>query len=366
VITIHDVLGRKGDYRLANSTADQFLELGPSVECASENVLRGNGWTLFEFDYAHKRAVFLNVGADANLFSAPFCYRAQINQARQLAYIDFSFLEHYEKTVCHHGFVQLYNIGHCGSTLLHHVFNASDEAWDVSEPKFLFDLAMNRGSLPFEQQIALARAGLKLLSCFPLADQKPAIVVKHFGQCSRIYNILVAAMPEAKALFMYRDAHSWCNSIYGFAQRMGMPSQMPSDRRNFTWWVQSGGEPEGFLDGLVDFQSQDLKYEELAACAWALHMREFLSAKEAGLNVLAFRFNELMQDRKGVLEEIFAYCDFDPIAVQRSLAAFDHDSHLGEETAHDKPVQKLGLEAETTIFKILAHPRLNIDPQIML
>ena len=361
MITVHEVLSRRGDYRLVNTTAHQFLELGPGVDCEFENALCGNGWTLFELDYDREQAVFLNVGADTNLFEVPFSYRAQITLARQLAYVDFSTFENYEKVFSRNKVIQLYNIGHCGSTLLHHVINMSGEAWDISEPKFLFDIAMSRNRLPFDRQVALARAGLKLLSCFPLAEQKPALVLKHFSQCTKLYHIFAAAMPESKALFMYRDAFNWCNSIYGFAQRMGMPSLMPYERRSFTWWVQSGGVPESYLEGLVSLQGENLKYEELAACAWALHMEEFLSARNAGLGFLAFRYNELMQDRKATLEKIFAYCGFDPSSVLRSLDAFDHDSHEGEETAHDRSVRKLGPEAETTISKILSNPRLAMD-----
>jgi len=54
---------------------------------------------------------------------------------------------------------RLFNIGHCGSTLLHQVINEGGEAWSLSEPKYTVDLAINRHAATEALLVALARAG---------------------------------------------------------------------------------------------------------------------------------------------------------------------------------------------------------------
>ncbi len=129
MITVHEVLGQNGDYNFPGMMADQALQLGPATQLPSEQLINEQGWTLYEFDYARRIALFVDVGAETNLFAAPFAYTAQLRAARRLALVDFEkFLELSAQITSSNRIIHFYNIGHCGSTLMYHVFNAGGEA----------------------------------------------------------------------------------------------------------------------------------------------------------------------------------------------------------------------------------------------
>jgi hypothetical protein len=363
-VKAHEVLSTK-TFRLVDADISSTLELGEATDINAHELIAGTGWTLQGFDPVAGVANFFDVGEGADLFRTAFCYTAQHRAARRYASVPLAhFLELAGSIQSRHHFVHLFNIGHCGSTLLHHVINASGEAWDISEPRFCFDLAWYRDALTGGQQVALAKAGLAFLSLFPLAAERSTIVVKHFSQGTKSYGLWHAATPHTKNLYMYRDALGWCNSVYGFAQRMSMPTPMPRDMRNFIWNIQTGKEPVDSLDGILDLESDDVRFEDLAACSWSLHAKEFEAARESGINFHAFRYNELLQNRAGVLRGIFVHCGLDPRGVETGLAAFDRDAHAGEEWSQDQKVVRLDAEANARVVALLRHPRLNTDPDL--
>jgi len=366
MISVCNVLGQK-HYDFVTMVAADGLDLASATETQPDILLSELGWTLYELDYAKTQAVFLDVGAEGDIIRVPFAYGAQMRLAKRAAFVPFAdFLSLGAKITPSQRIIQLYNIGHCGSTLLHQVLNASDVVWDISEPKFVRDIAMNRAALPTEQQTALAKTGIAFLSLLPMANQRKAMAIKHFSQATKIYDILNAAWPSAANIYMYRDAISWCNSDYGFWQRWGMPAPMPFDWRQLVWSAKSGNEGQEFLDGLIDFDRESVSFTDLAACGWGLHSREFLAAREQGIYFFALRYDQLLADREGVLKKLLSYCGLKVVDMAKLLAVFDHDAHEGEKTSHDKPVHKLPAGAAGRIREILAKKQLALDPDQLL
>ena len=330
-------------------------------------LLTSQGWTLFELDYKNGCAVFLDIGAEGDLFHSPFAYSAQARQALNYAEVPFEIFIRLARSIKpKRRLVNLFNIGHCGSTLLHNVVDASGEAWGLSEPKFTQDVAFNRNKISGSKQVELLQAGLAFLDCIPCANDRGTLMLKHFSQSTKIYDFWQAAAPEAMNLYMYRDAVTWCNSMFGFAQRMGMPAPMPFASRQYIWMLQSCAEPISFFEGIVDIENPALTFEDLAACAWALHMQEILAARARDMKFFTFRYSELLRDRAGVLNLIFKHCGFNPARIADGLEAFDHDAHEGEQSAHDRPVVKLGADAKKRIVKILQNPSFAFNPDLIL
>ncbi len=366
VLSVRQVLKQK-HHDFTKMTAEEGLELADPSSIDVSALLHEKGWTLFEYDFPGNQAIFLDVGPEANVINVPFSYSTQMRLAKRWAAIDFdSFLTLSKKIKTSHHFLQFHNIGHCGSTLLHHVLNASGSVWDISEPKFTRDISMNRRSLLREKQIEFARAGLKFLTLYPQAGERDVIAVKHFSQSTKILDIWQAAFSNAKTIFMYRDAMSWCNSNYGFWQRWGLPAPMPFGERQFVWDTESGYEGEEYLKGLVDFDREGLTFPELSACSWALHVEEFLRARQKGLHAMALRYNELLSDRVATLKAVFDFCELVPQNFDKAMQAFDADSHEGELTAHSKVVQELTPDDASRILRILGNSRLALSPDLRL
>ncbi|MBC7676739.1 MAG: hypothetical protein H7173_11925 [Rhodoferax sp.] len=90
--------------------------------------------------------MFLDIGAAQDLSAAPFSYHLQYATARRILCLPFAgFIDLVLQIKLPARLVHLFNIGHCGSTLLHHVFNKAIGVWCLSEPLFMFDAAMRRG-----------------------------------------------------------------------------------------------------------------------------------------------------------------------------------------------------------------------------
>jgi hypothetical protein len=262
--------------------------------------------------------------------------------------------------------VHLFNIGHCGSTLLHNVINAGGEAWSLSEPKFTFDLAKNRDFVSDDRRLALARAGVACLSLLPRVSERKMVVIKHFSQATKIFGSWFAATPGAPNLFLYRDAYSWTNSFYGFAQRKGVSIQLPRNTRSDRWQRMSVSMPESFVRSILDFDVDDLRFEDMAAVTWARNIHEFQDARSTGKVIHSFSYQQLTKDRVATVRAVFAACGISDHNLGHAIEAFDHDSHEGQNTSHDIVVEKIPDEAKARIDKVLSHPLLNVDAFIQL
>ncbi|WP_431297524.1 hypothetical protein [Tabrizicola sp. BL-A-41-H6] len=328
------------------------LQLGAAVDVSPEVVLTEPGWTLFSFDLAASEAVFVDVGP-CDLSQAPFSYQRQFEIAQRVLRLPFADVLGMADAIPAAPQVHLFNIGHCGSTLLHNVFNQTEVAWCLSEPLFVFDLAMGRDKVVDEVRVALLRAGCAFMRLFPgYAGQVQ--VLKHFSQALMIAEDCQRATPDARFLFLYRDAESWCNSVYGFVQRMGGQMQVPKDEREFVWWIMSGNMTLGAAAGLVDMTGDVLMFDELSAAVWILQRDRFHQVVAAGVPMRATPYEALVADRERTLAGIFAECGLPDADMEGALTAFDSDSHAGTATARSVPVERLDEAALARVRGMLA------------
>lgn len=339
------------------------LQIGGFVTSSDDLVLTEPGWTLFSIDFVADEAVFLDIGAKTDLAPAPFSYQRQFDTARRILRMRLSdFLDLGERCPVGEPLVHLFNMGHCGSTLLHHVFNRSGQAWCVSEPLFTFDLAMNRDALSADRLTALMRAGLRMVRQYPGAAGR-VLVVKHFSQTTTIIPECHHAEPDATCLFLYRSGEAWCNSLYGFVQRLGGGLTLSPQERTFSWHIISANTPESYLDGVVDMAAPVVTFDSLAAVAWSLQLQDHSRARAANVPLLSFRYEELIADRAASLAQVFNWCGLQPDGIAVGLAAFDEDSHKGAATSHARAVEQLDDVSKSRIRQIFAHPKIKVTGQ---
>ena len=363
---VFDILGR-GDFKITTFDSHRSFTLGPVRHEAADIVLREAGWTLFSYDFKTSKAVFLDIGTDCDLSKAPFCYLVQFERAKRQALISFEALFALsEKLPVPENIMHLFNMGHCGSTLLHHVFNRVPEVWCISEPVCFVNMAMERATVDEATMQNLACAGLRFLALCEGAARAKLMIVKHFSQSTTQFETLHAATPQARCMFMYRDGKSWTNSLYHFAQKMGGTMIVDREMRDFTWWIMSGNSSKHELDGVVDLDADVVTFDTLAAIAWALHMRQYKEAIAAGVPMMAVRYNELSIDRVKTIARIFDYCGIRRAAIADTLDAFDADSQEGTRTARSIAVSHFNDENYARVIEVLANPRIAIDPNLIL
>jgi hypothetical protein len=356
---VASVVSRRGGQVFMGAMLEA-LEVSAAVDAPDDLVLHQPGWTLFTLDVERQEAVFVLTGADVDLSAAAFSYQGQYDGAQAVFRMAFApFISSGARIGRPSPVIQLFNIGHCGSTLLHNMFNQSGAAWCLSEPLFTFELAMRRKELGADLMTALLRAGLGFLRLSPGAG-RGRVVVKHFSQMTTIMHVTQAAEPDAVPLFLYRGAGAWCNSVYGFHQRLGGVLEMLADERAFTWKMLSANTPIDVLEGLVDMTAPVVTFDALAAVAWSRHVQNFKSAKAAGMPLTGFRYEELLAAPDATLAEIFARCGLRLDGLARAMRGFETDSHAGTATARDIPVGQLGRDGCARVQSVLASPTIRL------
>ena len=353
--------------RIVEFDVERNFVCGPGQTLTVDSVVRGAGWTLFSFDFARGNAVFLHVGADCNLSSAPFAYMMQFEKATHVAVVGFDeLLDVTEQLPDVPRLVQFFSTGHCGSTLVHNVFNRVPGVWCVSEPMAFNKLALDGQGQDLALLLRLARAALRLLAVFPGAGAANCVVVKHFSQSSVQIKLLRDAQPRSKNLFLYRDGLSWANSCFHFVQKYGTWATVAREERSRLWRILSGGLHEDALQGLINMDAEVLPFEDMAAVAWSVQIQFYLQARAAGVSLYPLRYNELLSDRMVTLREMFAHLGLPEESVGGTLSAFEVNAHEGTRSARSATDLHFSEEHYARIRTLLALRRIALDPGIIL
>jgi hypothetical protein len=361
-----DILARRWK-NTATFDVDENFDCGPPRPISAETVVKGWGWTLFSFDFVRSQAVFLLVSESADLTRAAFAYNAQFEKATEIALLDFDELLALTEAMADvPRLVQFFSIGHCGSTLLHHVFNRVPGVWCISEPVAFLNLAMNGSTVNADVQLKLARAALRLLLSFPGAAQADCVVVKHFSQSTTQLALLHEAQPKGLGLFLYRDALGWSNSHFHFVQKHGVGMDIAPDMRSFLWRIMSGGKPEDFLSGILDLQADQVTFDEMSAIAWWLHMLEYAEARRVDVPLLPLRYNELAKSPAETLAQLFVRLGFPLDSIAGTLTVFDTHSHAGTKTARSADDVDFTPENYERVRRILSRDAINTHPDLLL
>ena len=363
---VQEIVSRK-KYDMLDTRVKEAYELGAEKIFANDVLLSEPGWTLFELNFKNNEITFIDVGENANMFLAPFSYFSQTDSAKRLAVLSLQeFLDVTAALPVPENLIHIYNPGHCGSTLLHNIFNESGEAWSLSEPHFGFDVCVYADALPSSLRVKIMQACLKCISYFPHARDRRFLVLKHFSQSTKYYEEWQQAHPSTTNLYLHRNAVDWCNSVYGFVQREGLPTPMPLEMRQFVWWIMTGGLPESLARDLTDFDGGDLKFVDIAAAAWGIHTQQFHRARSSGMKFITTDYIELNTNRRETVVRLLEACGLPSSCADQALKAFNRDSHEGTRTSHEKAVELMSDEARQRVRKILSNSRLAIDPDIRL
>jgi Sulfotransferase domain len=364
---VFDIQARGDAFSIVDFDSHAKFTRSEARQAPSDIVIREAGWTLFSLDFKRSQAVFLDIGADCDVSKAPFTYTIQFNKAKRQALVSFEeFLALAENTGDYKNLVHLFNMGHCGSTLLHHVFNHVPGVWCISEPLCFVNIAFERFSADDALLRKLSSASLRFMMRFPFAVDAETIIVKHFNQVNAQMKMLHDSVPNTKSMFLYRDGKSWTNSFYHFVQKVGGGLVVPPEMREFQWWIMSGNAPRSQIDGIVDLDADVVTFDRIAAFGWAMHVQQYLKAVDDGVPMIAVRYNELINDREETIRNILTYLGLPTDSVPSTLRAFEADSQKGTRLARNKSDLNFEDENYARVAEVFAHLRVTVDPNIIL
>ncbi len=341
IADIHPILDRSQTFPAEVRNAGQFT-LGTGTQAAADVVLE-QGWSLYCLDIANDCAVFVELPPEVDLAAAPFAYAAQFAQATRAAIVPLDALPALADQIPQPANVALLmSTGRCGSTLASRIFAQIPGVWSLSEPDWLTNLAFARFDLAPERRDMLIKTCTALTCRPPNPDQVQTVVLKPRSEMLVQAAAYVNALPEARAVFLYRDCYGYVNSLYRFAQRVqGVKDPAPGSP---AWEV---GRQLSTINApptlLADYfrADEDIQLLDMMVLGWSLRMGAYLQAAGGGMRVAPIHYKDLNTDREGQTRVLLESCGIDAAHLDAAMIAFDRDAHsgsAGENTVAATPI----------------------------
>ena len=352
------------------SSPEHFV-LDEGIAADPQMVVENRNWSLYTFDHAKERALFVELPEGTDLSQAAFAYLDQHQLAQRVLSVPFSELDRLAAQIPEaETNVFIFSIGRCGSTLVSNILNQLDEVYCLSEPdaysrllKENFDARLRLNYTP-EQVKNLIRVATRLL--FRPPDLATTYAVKFRSQSLFQADLFQAAFPDAKFIFLYRDAISWSNSVFQMTQKYGQSTVLTGDVRTQIWSILTASSDAAYLKPYVDVTAEKIPSEQTILPAWPFSMEEYSQQLARGVPYYALRYNELNSDRAASLTALLKHCGLPTAKVATALEAFERDSQAGTHIAKAIEVERLNETQKSTLRDILGrHPKF-ADPDTIL
>jgi hypothetical protein len=335
-------------------------------------VLSSPNISLYCLDDATRRAIFVELPPDVNLASAPFVYQMQYDQAQRLIampYDTFRELAHTLPEV--RQLILIFSVPRSGTTLMSHVLNQVESVVSLSEPDVasqFFQMRVLDGSRDAELSELLACTVRLLFK--PGGSKTPTTcAIKFRSETTAAMDLYHMTFPQAKLIFLYRDAIGVMASFYRLFQTAGLPETFTVDEYNALFGALARYDftqmAQDLLPGVTD-----LSHIQQLALNWLLSTQRYLEQSAHQFPVLAVRYADLNGRREQTLAAIFAYCGLPVDQVSQTLGAFAGDSQAGTMLAREKPTEGNAIrftDAQISEIKgiLSRHPVINV-PDFML
>jgi hypothetical protein len=360
---------RQGPGALA-SLADFTLSDGDWLD--DDSIITQPNVSLYCFDDATRRAIFVELPDDIDLSNQPFVYRTQFLSAQHLLAVSYETFRAVAQTLPPvQNLIVIYISGRSGSTLLSHVFNALDNVLSLSEPDISTQFVLLRaadGSRDAELRVLLDCAVRILFKPTPF-KQADTFALKFRSETLQVMDLYHATFPQARNLFLYRDALGFAASFYRIFKRANFPdSQTLSDF--VAGFSEQFNQDLSGADRYLDADTEQISTAQMLGLWWLIIMEAYLRQAARGIPILPVRYADLNAHREQVLAAIFTYCGLPTEQVAQTLSVFEHDSQAGSFLARENPSEgnalRLTDEQIAEITTILArHPVINVPDFIV-
>lgn len=348
------------------SILDFTTSEGDSVDASI--ILSSSNLSLYCMDDERRRAIFVELPDGSDLTTVPFVYLAQYEQATRLLAMPYDEFRQVAKTLPEiENLILIYISGRSGSTLLSSLFNELDNVASLAEPDVATQFGKLRpadGSRDAELQ-DLFDCTIRVLfkpTPFKTAD---TFALKFRSEGLRIMDLCHAALPQAKNLFLYRDAVGFAASFYRIFKSVEFDEYMTR-----TDWITVYTRSMNYdfapaADNLAPGLERFSMPQQLALW-WSVIIDWYLAQHAHGIPVLAVNYADLNAHREQVVRAIFEYCGLPTDQLAQSLRAFDRDSQAGTVLARANPNEgnkfKFNEAQLAEIAEILArHPIIKIS-----
>jgi hypothetical protein len=334
--------------------------------------------TLYCLDEVNHSFLFVETPADIDLTQHPFFFQAQFEHAHRLIAVPYETMHQMAAAAPIQGdqLVLLYSVGRCGSTLMSEVFNQLEGVVSLSEPDVFTDiLKMREENGRFTPHLKqLLHTSLFALMKPLFAYQPTHWAIKFRSYCVELADLIDEVVPDAKALFMYRNAEDWAQSTARAFQKLESekgsvgtaverqwarravrmqemitavwPNQPPQlinklfhriDTKAGVLSQHSLALRKRLFPILVEYENQLLRGElsrmEYITLEWVSAMHKYQQMHEQRMPMLAFRYEDLIEQPKFIVANILDYCGIPAADLDELMQVFDKDSQRGTSLA---------------------------------
>jgi hypothetical protein len=360
---------RRLDAYLA-SLAD--FTVSPSDTVNADIVRDCSNISLYCLDDASKRAIFVELPSYIDLAKVPFVYQTQYEYAQRLIAVPYDTFRRIASTLPEiKHLIVIYMTGRSGSTLLSHLFNELDTVRSLSEPDVASHVVHLRSmySARDTELRELLDSTVRFL-CKPTMFKTPStFALKLRNEATQAMDLFQDTFPQAKNLFMYRDAVGFITSYYRLFKRWQTPEYI-SLHEFVALWSETSNYDYTPLTAYLDVGTTEISIPQILTLWWLSVMEWYLAQQAQGVPVLAVRYHDLNTYREQTLREIFNYCDLPSERVPETLNAFARDAQAGTELARESPQEgnslRLSDKQWNDVTKILQrHPTINVSDFIV-
>jgi len=289
-------------------------QLDPHIILQQPNI------SLYCLDHVNQRALFVETLPEVDLLRAPFYFIVQYDAAQRLIAVPYETLHEIAREVDldPHRIILFYSTGRCGSTLLSHVMNLNPSVVSFSEPDIFSQLVMLRtlGRSSDAEIASLLRDSVMVMSANAQRQGFEYFAFKFRSYVLSVSDLLYQTMPNAKILFMYRNALTWA---YSFSRAFGAPDDAS---------LNNGLEKSGFrymipsVNEYLKTRTQ-ISWVEYVARMWTSTMRDTRWLQQQGADLAHARFEDLKTAPQAVIQHLLAYCEL-PMPDPDQLAQGDY------------------------------------------
>jgi hypothetical protein len=320
----------------ALTVQDFGLERSGTVDAVE--LLRNPRISLCTFDDTKRAAVFAELPEHTNPALQPFFHHAQYEHAVRLFMLDYKSFHALAAEVAPRPskLVFIHNIGRCGSTLIHNLFNRIDGAGSLSEPDAISIIqSMRAGCATRDVELVdLLRSSVRVLFKSHPELALDVGVIKLRNQCLDILELIYQAFPQATHLFFYRSAHGWITSLQSRRMRFGRTEDFSLSSAT-SWFERYYNHSIDFTDlGLTALPDPLTSVQQLTI-SWLMMMDQYLRCRQQDRKIPAVRYEELNASRHAVVSALLSYVGLPLRGIREALAAFSQDSQVGTRMARE-------------------------------
>lgn len=309
-------------------------------------------------DHANRQALFVETPPDFDLLAAPFYFVAQYQAAQRLIAVPYATLHALADAVDVDParVILFYSTGRCGSTLFSHVMNLNPAMVSFSEPDVFSQLVMMRtaGWSDDAETTALLRDAVMIMSANARSQGFAHFAFKFRSYVLSVSDLLYLAVPQAKLLFMYRNALTWAQSFSRSFGATDADLKQRWDTNNFRYMIPG-------VDAHLRAHGQ-ITWPEYLAHMWVTTMQESRRLQAQGAALGHASFEDLRATPEPVIRALLAHCDLPMPPSDQLDRVLGKDSQAGTPGAQNRPAPvRVLTDAELAAF---AEAIRTLDPDL--